>query len=349
MHGHEQNPLCLNFGLAFLVSIAVASLAGCGAPLATAPSSSPVTGGSAQPHIVSAPVLGYAWDSKAQTLRQIDGVPGAAKVNTAGDTGQGFALAVAAETHDYALLLDNKGALYLAALPGGTPALISAGPWSGAVISVSGEYAVIYSTSGPAPELISGLPQQPTFKKLALPATNIRGAAVSNTGTALLAADSTNSIAIFTVPQNGAAIQAMTMGQMGGMAFVPTNDSAIVSDASSGTVTLISNASTSPAASAINNGKLNQSIGIDVSADGRWAVVANSTGAVIRIDLSGQTASATATCNCTPTTVATLSGSAFRLTDAGSSIGWIVDAGGTTPRILFVPALPSQKAIGGGQ
>lgn len=348
MHGHRQNPLCLHLGLAVFASIAVASLAGCGAPLITAPSSSPVTGGSAQPHIVSAPVLGYAWDSKAQVLRQIDGVPGAAKVNAAGDTGQGFALAIAAETHDYTLLLDGKGALYLAALPGGIPAEISAGPWSGMAISASGSYAVVFSTQGAA-ELIRGLPQQPSFHKLDLPATNIRGAVISNTGTTLLAADSVNGITIFSIPQNGVAIQAMTVGQLGGMAFVPASDRAVVADARNGTVTLISSVTVSPATNPINSAKMGQPVGIDVSADSRWAVVANSMGAVVRLDLSGQTTPITVTCGCAPATVANLSGSAFRLTDAGSSIGWIVDAGSPTPRVLFVPALPEQKSAGGGQ
>ena len=348
MHGHEQTR-CLNLGLAFLAGIAVAALAGCGTHLTTAPSSSPVTGGSVQPRIVSAPVLGYAWDSKAQTLRQIDGVPGAAKINIAGDTGQGFALAVAAETHDYTLLLDRKGALYLATLPAGTPAQISAGPWSGAAISASGGYAVVYSTSGPAPELISGLPQQPVFHKISVQQASILAAAVSDTGTTLLATTSTTGIAIFAVPQSGAATQIMTVGQLGGMAFVPKSDNAIVADARSGAVTLISGVSASPAPNPINDDKLSQPVGVDVSADGRWAVLANSSGAVVRLDLSGQNVPATTTCNCTPTTVSTLSGSAFRLTEAGSSIAWIVDAGSATPHILFVPALPNQKTAGGGQ
>jgi len=337
-------------GLCLLAAFALVCAGGCGTHLASTPSVGAGEGGLAQPLVVSAPVLGFAWDSKAATLRQIDGVPGAAHVDASANTGDGFALAVAADSHDYALLLDAKGALYLATLAGGVPQQISAGPWSGVAISASGGYAVAYANAGSAPQLINGLPRQPAFHTLDVQGMSVSTAAVSNDGTTLLAAHlSSGGTAVLAVPMGASAVRAMTVGTVGGMAFVPGTDRALVADAASGAVTQLASVNTAPSASVVNGAKLAQPVGLDVSADGRWTLVANSSGAVLRIDLSGQAQPATAKCGCSPTTVATLSGAAFRLTEAGTATGWMVDASGAAPRVLFVPALPEQKKAEGGQ
>jgi len=349
MHEYRFDRLCIQTGLCLLTTFAALYVCGCGAPLTSAPSASPGAGGSSQPHVVSAPVLGFAWDSTALTLRQIDGVPGAARVDASGDTGSGFAMAVAAGSHDYSLLLDSRGALYLATLPGGTPRQISAGPWSGVAISASGGYAVVYAASGTAPQVISGLPQQPAFHNMDGSAAGIAAAAVGDDGTALLATHASGGgVALLAVPLGGAASRAMTVGTFGGMAFVPGSDRALVADAASGTVTQLSNVNGAPSTSLVSGAKIAQPVGLDVSADGKWAVAANGAGTVMRLDLSGQSLPITAKCGCAPTTVANLSGSAFRLTEAGKTTGWMVDAGASL-RVLFIPALPGQKKAEGGQ
>lgn len=349
MHVYRPNPLCAKTGLRLSTACLILYLCGCGATLPSAPVESSGTGGSVQPRVVSAPVLGFAWDSTALALRQIDGVPGAARVDSSGDTGAGFAMAVAARSHDYALLLDGKGSLYIATLPGGTPQRISAGPWSGLAISASGGYAVAYASSGAAPQLIGGLPLQPIFHTMDAQGLGVTAAAAGDDGTALLTANVTGGVAVLAVPSGGAASRAMTVGALGGMAFVPGSDRALVADALSGTVTLLSNVNSTPTPGSISGAKISQSVGLDVSSDGKWALVANSAGAVMRLDLSGQSLPAMAKCGCAPTTVANLGGSAFRLTDAGSQTAWMVDASGTGPRMLFIPALPGQQSTGGRQ
>lgn len=351
MHGCRLNRSCLKGGLCLLAASAAVFLSGCGTHAAGVPAvgTGGGGGGEAQPHVVSAPVLGYAWDAKAGVLRQIDGVPGAARVDSAANTGDGFAMAVAASSHEYALLLDTKGALYLATLPGGTPQPISAGPWSGVAISASGGYAVVYADAGTAPQLISGLPQRPAFHAMDAQGLSVAAAAVGDDGTALLAAHASGgATSVLAVPVGGHATRAMTLGSVAGMAFIPGTDRALVADAVSGGVTEIVGANGSPSLSTVQGAKLAQTVGLAVSADGRWAMVANASGTVMRIDLSGQTQPATAKCGCSPATVANLSGAAFRLTEAGSATGWIADAGGSGPRVLFVPALPQQKTTGGG-
>jgi hypothetical protein len=176
------------------------------------------------------------------------------------------------------------------------------------------------------------------------------GASVSDGGAALLGGSAGDgSVTILAVGQGGTAVSALSVGALGGMAFVPGSDRALVVDAASGNVTQISNVSSTPAPSVISGAKISQPVGVDVSTDGRWGLVANGAGMVMRLDMSGQNAPVVTKCSCTPTTVASLSGGAFLLTSAGSSTAWMVDAGGGSPRFLFIPALPSQKASGGGQ
>ena len=294
-------------------------------------------------------MLGFAWDSTGQVLRGISGVPGAAQLDTLAGTGLGFSTALAAGSHDYALLLDGKGALYVATLPGGTPQQLSEGPWSGVAISASGAYAVAYG-SGAAPQLISGLPSQPAFHSVDSRGLSVVGASVSDGGAALLAGGASNgSVTILAVGQGATAVPVLTIGSLGGMSFVPGSDRALVADAASGNVTQIASVSSAPAPSAMSGAKISQPVGLDVSSDGKWALVANGSGTVMRLDMSGQNAPVVTKCSCTPTTVANLSGSAFLLTGAGSSTAWMVDAGGGSPRFLFIPALPGQKVAGGGQ
>lgn len=266
-------------------------------------------------------------------------------------SGAGFATAVAAGSRAYALLLDSKGALYLTLLPGGVPRQLASGPWSGLAISASGEYAIAYSATGAASEVIGGLPQQPALRSADVQGIGIAAAAVSDTGAVLLATkpggSGTGILAI--APGAVSASRVLSLGAMGGLAFVPGTDRALVADAATGTVTQLDHVSGVPTPSLLSGSTLPKSVGLDVSADGRWVLMANGSGTIVRLDLNGQTPPSSTKCNCAPTTVANLSGSAFRLTDVGSSTGWMVEAGGNSPRVLFIPALPGQKIAGGGQ
>jgi hypothetical protein len=351
MRRYRSNPLCMKVAPCLVSALAVLQICGCGGAVTSPAVPSPTGGGSLQQNIVSAPVLGFAWDSKALALREIDGVPGAARVDASAGSGAGFATAVAAGSRAYALLLDSKGALYLTLLPGGVPRQLASGPWSGLAISASGEYAVAYSATGAASEVIGGLPQQPALRSADVQGIGIAAAAVSDTGAVLLATkpggSGTGILAI--APGAVSASRVLSLGAMGGLAFVPGTDRALVADAATGTVTQLDHVCGVPTPSLLSGSTLPKSVGLDVSADGRWVLMANGSGTIVRLDLNGQTPPSSTKCNCAPTTVANLSGSAFRLTDVGSSTGWMVEAGGNSPRVLFIPALPGQKIAGGGQ
>lgn len=349
MRAYRFDRFCMTVVTCLFSALTVLAMCGCGATLATTSLPPSGTGGLSRQNVVAAPVLGYTWDTTAHVLREIDGVPGAARVDVAANTGVGFATAVAARNQQYGLFLDSKGALYQATLPGGTPRQLAAGPWSGVSISASGNYAVAYGSQGAGPQIISGLPLEPAFQNIDVQGAGVAAAAVSDGGVVLLATKGSGGVAILASAPGAAASRVMTIGAAGGMAFVPGSDRALVADASSGTITLLDHVSGAATPSPLSGAKLSGPVGMDISADGRWALAANSSGTVMRLDLSGQSLPVTAKCGCTPTTVASLSGSAFRLTEAGSSTAWMVDAGGTAPRVLFIPALPGQKIAGGGQ
>jgi hypothetical protein len=339
--------VCAVFSL--LAALTILQISGCGANVSTGAGAPQGPTSASKQNTVAAPLLGYAWDPTAQVLRGVSGVPGATKLDTVAGTGLGFSTALAAGSHDYALLLDGKGILYLATLPGGTPEQLSAGPWSGLAISSSGSYAVAYGASGATAQLISGLPSQPAFHNLDSKGLSVVAAAVSDGGAALLGGSASGKVTILAIGQGATAVPALTIGAMGGMAFVPGSDRALVVDAASGSVTQIANVSGAPAPSVMSGAKISQPVGLDVSADGRWGLVANGSGTVMQLDISGQNAPVVAKCSCTPTTVANLSGSAFLLTSAGSSTAWMFQVSSGGPQFLFIPALPSSKVTGGGQ
>ena len=351
----------------FLLSLCSGSLAvlmaGCGSSLGTGGISSGGGFPASQSHPVAGPMLGYAWDPAAHVLRGINGVPGAAVLTTAGNTGAGFITARASYTQSYALLLGSgsssstakAGSLYLATLPGGAPRLVAQGQWTGIALSASGSYALVYSTLSQTAAIVTGLPQQPTLRTLELTGTpQLTAGVISDTGAALIATagDSTNSVALYAVSTSGSISRASKLGSLGGIAFVPATDTALAADASTGAIQKISTVGSAPIATTLSlsggtSSGIAQAVGIDVTSDARYAVVANAAGKFLRIDLTGQTAPAYAKCNCAPETVTALTGSAVRFTTPGSGPVWILDAAAATPKSVFIPA-PNAKTNGGG-
>ena len=131
------------------------------------------------------------WDlrgiRKPMTLREIDGVPGAARVDASAAQARDLQQPWQQRISTYGLLLDSKGALYLATVPGGVPRQLASGPWSGLAISASGDYAVAYSRGSSArdyrwPSAATSTSVARMFREIGFTA-----AAVSDTGVVLLA------------------------------------------------------------------------------------------------------------------------------------------------------------------
>ena len=335
--------------MVFYVTAAAAAvlLSGCGINLSNNAASSGGAVTSSQQRPLTAPTLGYVWDPATGLLRGINGVPGAAVLSTTGNIGSGFLTAAASASQGYALLLGSgtassakAGSLYLATLPGGSPRQLASGQWTSIVLSASGSYALAYSTASQTAVLVSGLPQQPAVQAINLNgAAQLLTAAVSDTGVALVAtaADSSGSFPLFAVSSANSPRRVSSVGSAAGLAFIPATDTALAADATSGAIQKITAVGSSPAVTTLSGSGLPQSVGLDVTSDAHYAVVANAAGRFLRVDLTGQSPAAYAQCNCTPVTVSALTGSAVRFTAPGNGPIWIVNAGDSALKSLFIP------------
>ena len=315
-------------------------------------SSSP---GAVQPQSqpASGPVLGYVWDSAGQSLRPVQGLPGASIIGTpavSAPKGATFIASVSSGVSNTALFLDANGGVFQSSLAGGKLTQLASLPGATAlVLSNSGAYALVTGKSASGTSFasaIAGLPQAPSVRSLNVsPTTSISGGAASDTGTVALAIGSGQTgVAVVAFIGQAAGTQVATPQAFGGMQFVPNSDELVVADAASGALTTISHVNTAPASATLAAaGGIPSPLALDISPNGRWVVVANHAGDVLRADLSGVAPATKLHCSCAPTQVLALNGSTagttLRLVTAGGGPLWIVDAGRAAPQILFVPAI----------
>jgi hypothetical protein len=335
-----------------IAAILTLALAGCGT---TINSPSPSPSGTIQPQSqpTTGPVLGYIWDTPSQGLRPVQGLPGASVVGTATVSASGrsaaFIATASSGVSGMALFLDANGGVFQAPLSGGALTQVANIPGATSLLlSNAGSYSLITGESisgAPIASVISGLPQSPTIRSLNLSGlASIAGGAASDTGTVALAVSSSQSGAsIVAFAGQGAGTQLATAQSFGGMQFVPGSDELVIADGGTGALTAISHVSTTPASAALSSaGAITSPLALDITSNGRWVVAANRAGEVLRIDLTGTAAATKVHCTCAPSQVLAMRGStpgtAVRLVTSGGGPLWVVDAGGATPRVLFIPA-----------
>jgi hypothetical protein len=144
----------------------------------------------AQQSRVEGPVSGYVFDSSAQGLRPILGVPGASLFGKPVDFGFAISSAYAAPRQDAALVVAADGSLHVFALDRGTAAeqtiqnLVSSP--QRVLFSPSGTSAAIFA--GGSIEVVTGLPNSPGVSGgVDLPAGTVPDSlAVSDDGSVLL-------------------------------------------------------------------------------------------------------------------------------------------------------------------
>src|SRR5581483_8016441 len=118
---------------------------------------------------VSAPVLGFVYDSGRSAIRPIRGIPGAALVGDPLDAGFALALAVISPSQEFALAVPRDGsALRLIDL-----ATLSATAVPGAmaspnhmVFSPSGRAALLYASASEQLQIVTGLPGNPAVREV---------------------------------------------------------------------------------------------------------------------------------------------------------------------------------------
>ncbi len=342
-------------GISALVSAALALVAaGCGTALnPLSPSPSGTTQGQSQP--ATGPKMGYVWDAASQSLRPLQGVAGASIIGSATVSapaqGPGYISIASSVVSGSALFLDASGGVYRSALTGGTLTKIAMLPGAASVVlSNAGAYALVVgkSASGaPFAAGISGLPATPSVRSLnvsSFPA--ILGGAASDTGTVAIAGGSgSGGVSVIVFAGQSAGAQVATMQAFGGLQFVPGSDELMLADGASGAITAISHVNTTPSSAIVSpSGGISAPVGLDVTANSRWVVAANAKGDILRIDLTGVVATTTSHCSCVPSQVVALSGNTVHLVTSGAGPLWIVDAGTSAPRVLFVPAIGTSAA-----
>jgi len=336
----------------------VLAAAGCGTALnsSSVPSSSGTTQGQSQP--ATGPKIGYVWDAASKSLRPLQGVAGASIIGPATVTtpaqGPGYISIASSGVSGSALFLDATGGVYQSALTGGTPTRIALLPGATTlVLSNSGAYALVLGKSTSSAVFaakISGLPATPSVANLnvtSLPSLpSILGGAASDTGTvALAAASGSGGVSIMVFVGQSAGAQVATPQAFGGLQYVPGSDELVVADGASGAVTAISHVNTTPSSAVVSPpGGITAPVGLDITSNSRWVVVANAKGDVLRIDLTGVAATTAAHCSCAPSQVVAFSGNTVHLVTSGAGPLWIVDAGSAAPRVLFVPAITPASA-----
>lgn len=320
----------------------LASLLGCGSalqPLSSTPVATPTPSPAA---VQSGPQLGYIWSDTTHTLRPVLGIPGSSQLGQSVIPANLYTAAAASNLTSLALLQEADGTLDLMALPSGQPTHLAAAVPPGAQLrfAPSGLNAIAFVPGTATITLLATLLATPQITTLTLPQP-VSDAAVSDAAAIAAALPSATGTSIRTLTPTGTSTRAASVPTLAGLAFAGTTDNLLVATAD--TLTLIHSSTSAPSPTLLPTaGLLKSPLGLGVSHDGRWAILANPT-SVLRIDLTAQTAPRTLPCDCQPTLVAPLSGAAvFRLTSADAGPAWIVDA--AAARVLFIPSSTPQKA-----
>ena len=302
----------------------------------------------------SGAILGYAWDQAASGLRPILGVPGAAQFGAIISGGITYSSASVCAAKNYALLTNAKGQGFLTLFPSGTPTQIATNlsPAEQIAISPSCSSALFYAPGASLAYMISGLPAAPQVQTLDLSqAGPVTAATLSDTGLVMAVSSGTGGkLAMEAIAANGAASQVISVGQFGGMSFLPGTQNALIADAAANTIWLASNLSGGVSVEAVATAAegVAQPIAIAASADGRWVTVSNHNGAaVLRLDLSGGTPPSQVACSCTISTLTPLQGNdIFLLSRLKTGPVWTFDGDSPSPRIVFIPWASSAGAAG---
>ncbi len=330
-------------GLFFTVGCIL--LTGCGSGhLTPASSNTPSNAGTAA-IAQQGPQMGFLWSASEQTLRSIQGVPGASQFGPPMLQPGQYVAAGASARSGAAILEDKAGDVSLMSVASGQPQPLAGVHISGTaqfVFSPSGANAVIFVPGQNAAFLLTGLAglEQPSpqvqVQGLAS-ASALQAVAVSDMAQVVGAASASGPTTLTLLTGNAAPVA--TLGGFGGIAFLPGGSDLLAVDSAHSVVNLIPG--NGAAAQSFASSALRAPFAVAASQDGRTAVVANGGDAsVIRLDLTNAANQMRIPCSCKPDRLMPLAGNAvFALTGPGTTTAWMVDAAATVPHTLFIPAM----------
>lgn len=283
---------------------------------------------------ISVPILGYV--PEGPRIRMMQGIPGAGVAGPILATGRDLALIAISPQQDYILATDAVTGEVLKIVPGSAP---SASAIAGAianpdsiVMSPSGSAAVLWFSATNHAQIISGLPATPSIREIdaSIPGDSPGAIAVSDDG-AWLAAGSFAGTGVY------------IFGADAAMSAIPLDGSATALAFFHNQATLAIETPTRVSTAALPAGAL-QTIyasdrtlmpaGLAVSFDNQRIAMADFSGTLTAIDLTGNIAS-TLDCQCAPGALFGIGGSIFRITD--SMLGGVKLFDAENNRVLAVP------------
>jgi hypothetical protein len=283
-------------------------------------------------------------DSQTHQLRPLQGIPGAAVLGQPLDLGTDILAAASSPRQDYALVLtgDNRDVRLLrfsvAGVTWNQVDGVGAAP-DQVRLSPSGSAAALYHQATGAVQIVAGLPDSPALvREVAVAGAGQRLAALAISDDGQVVAVGLEDSATLLIWGAGSTASVPLAGNVRGLAFRPrTQDAAVVT--ANNQVFLLADITSQPQPTLVagSDEGISAPVAIAFSSNGQKLFTANSDpGGVTISDLAQGTASVL-TCDCSPSGLAGLKGTAvFRLTEARDPL--LLFDGTTSPsRILFVP------------
>ena len=279
-----------------------------------------------------APVLGYALDPVAGSIRPISGVPGAARFEAPMRSEVEHRRAALAPDRDYALAVEEDGVRVLTWRGGA----VASRPLDGrstrfdrVVFSPTGLSAAI--VAGDAVEVWTGLPGAPALARFLEHAGAGDVLAVSDDGRAVAWASGGT---VFQSGPSGAGVVAEG-GLISSLAFARDSHQLAIADQERSQILLAE----PQRAISVMARDLEKPSSVAFSSDGRRIVAASpATSSVAQIDVASREVS-TAVCECSVETLVRTRGNAvFRLRDPAKGRTPMFDGDGDGPRIVFIAA-----------
>jgi hypothetical protein len=337
------------------------------------------------------PSLGLIFDPSRAAIRPILGIPGAATLGAplsagfaigqaAVAPGGDFALVVAKDDFRLAIVQNTAVVQALAPAMGEAPDLVSFSP--------SGRSAALYYGGSARLLVLSGLRSQTPQAFLAdassLPAAPSLLAVSEDAKSLLLAVPISGTTSLYSLanrlpanrqaspralaatalnaerpditPSAHAVAQKIgSFSSVSALRFAGAGLDALVADGADNAAYLIENVSGAAQSSALGSVRdgLSQPVAIEAM-DARRVLVANAGASTLTILYRDGTPAVTVPCGCSPVGIHSMSGtSVYRLTEPSQQPMWLLDAGGSEPRIVAVPPDRSQSvqaaAAKGGQ
>jgi hypothetical protein len=287
------------------------------------------------PGAVGGPLLGVVFDPARGGLRQLTGIPAAARLGAPLDSGAaldqaaasaaGYAVATESDT-GAAVLISTEGRRPLTGVPAGANAI---------VLSPRGTAGAFYFKSARSAYIVTGLPDNPGEPQQVVLDRQPTGLAVSDDGAALLAIERIGKMdASVLLYRDGKSPAVLWDGRrIVGMDFLPGSADALIGESDS--VYLTSEAF-GPQLIAGEGDGIAEVAAVAASADGGRVIIAMRSGQIAIRDRKTNTQSVVS-CACRPSGLARLRGaSVFRLNEAGDGPLWLLDADSQQPRVLFV-------------